>query len=379
MEAHAKASSSGDTAARDPFYGHRTMAEVAERMLMALFSCSHDSMVATADAKSVSSSSVPRLAHFIAYALYRTRLPLVVTYYALVLLKRLKTRYPVARGSSGHRLFISALMLASKMLCDDSYNNKSWTIVGQGLFALEEVNQMERELLTYLNLHLDVPMAEIAAFAAELEMYGAPPVTMDALCASVKSRAQKEAPTPAAEPPRPVRAATTRRRPSHQRAHSLRPDYWTHPSSAAPYNALSAPYRAESDWSLHHRTSRPNLRTSLPAQRNQAMHGAHGASMASMAPVPPRPLLPEPAPTDWNAMYAAANTSSWSMTTPGSMVSSTHMTPSTSSDMAPSPWTGLHSLGTALPHATAGYPPRPMPKWDEPRPEPPMPYSLYAP
>ncbi|KAF8136960.1 hypothetical protein EV363DRAFT_1534015, partial [Boletus edulis] len=36
-----------------------------------------------------------------------------VTFAALVLLQRLKARFPTAWGSSGHRLFISAFMLAS--------------------------------------------------------------------------------------------------------------------------------------------------------------------------------------------------------------------------------------------------------------------------
>ncbi|KAI9452195.1 hypothetical protein BJY52DRAFT_1109202, partial [Lactarius psammicola] len=31
---------------------------------------------------------------------------------------------------------ISAFMLASKIICDDTYSNKSWYIVGQGMFAL---------------------------------------------------------------------------------------------------------------------------------------------------------------------------------------------------------------------------------------------------
>ncbi|KAF8263567.1 hypothetical protein EI94DRAFT_1875857 [Lactarius quietus] len=47
---------------------------------------------------------------------------------------------PCCGGYSGHQLFISAFMLASKIICDDTYSNKSWCIVGQGLFALREIN-----------------------------------------------------------------------------------------------------------------------------------------------------------------------------------------------------------------------------------------------
>lgn len=87
-----------------------------------------------------------------AYALYRTRLPVSITHQALLLLTRLKQRYPSARGTSTspHRLFLSSLMLSSKISMDDTYSNKSWQVVGQGLFELREVNQMERELFAFL-------------------------------------------------------------------------------------------------------------------------------------------------------------------------------------------------------------------------------------
>ena len=81
-----------------------------------------------------STSPTPRLEHFIAHALHRTRLNISVTFAALYLLQRLKARFPTAKGSSGHRLFISAFMIAFKIICDDTYSNKSWCIVGQGMF-----------------------------------------------------------------------------------------------------------------------------------------------------------------------------------------------------------------------------------------------------
>jgi hypothetical protein len=36
---------------------------------------------------------------------------------------------------SGHRLFISAFMIASKVICNDTYSNKSGCIVGQNLLS----------------------------------------------------------------------------------------------------------------------------------------------------------------------------------------------------------------------------------------------------
>jgi hypothetical protein len=113
-----------------------------------------------------SSTPAPSLAHFIAYALHRTRLTTSVTFAALYLLQRLKTRFIAARGSSGHRLFISAFMIASKVICDDTYSNKSWCIVGQGMFALREINQMEREMCSYLEWQLNVEPGALKEFEA---------------------------------------------------------------------------------------------------------------------------------------------------------------------------------------------------------------------
>ena len=111
----------------------------------------------------------PPLADFIAYALHRTRLHSSVTFATLYLLQRLKARFPVARRSSGHRLFISAFTIASKVICDDTYSNKSWCIVGQGMFSLREINQMEREMCSYPEWVLNVKAEELAEFEAEVK------------------------------------------------------------------------------------------------------------------------------------------------------------------------------------------------------------------
>jgi hypothetical protein len=47
-------------------------------------------------------------------------------------------------------------MIASKVICDDTYSNKSWSIVAQGMFTLREINQMEREMCNYLDWELTV-------------------------------------------------------------------------------------------------------------------------------------------------------------------------------------------------------------------------------
>ena len=61
-------------------------------------------------------------------------------------------------------LFVSAFTLASKVICDDTYSNKSWSIVAQGMFQLREINQMEREMCQYLEWELNVDPVTLREF-----------------------------------------------------------------------------------------------------------------------------------------------------------------------------------------------------------------------
>ena len=114
----------------DPYYGHENTARLYAQFITHRFACPEYSPT--------SSGSNTNLPYFIAYALHRTKLHGSVTFTALVLLQCLKARFPTAHGSSDHHLFISAFTIASKVICDDTYSNMSWGIVGQG------VNQMGR-------------------------------------------------------------------------------------------------------------------------------------------------------------------------------------------------------------------------------------------
>lgn len=156
------------TTCRDPYYGYGPISLLSSSIVTTLFpptvSTPEDSHPMTDNGK-----RMPTLVEFIAYALYRTRLSDSIVHSALLLLTRLKQRYPSARGtpSSPHRLFLSALMLASKMSMDDTYSNKSWVIVGQNMFSLSEVNRMERELFGFLNSNCYVTKDELQAWCHE--------------------------------------------------------------------------------------------------------------------------------------------------------------------------------------------------------------------
>jgi hypothetical protein len=43
----------------------------------------------------------------------------------------------------GSRFLDCSFLIASEVICDDTYSNKSWSIVGQGTFQLQKINQME--------------------------------------------------------------------------------------------------------------------------------------------------------------------------------------------------------------------------------------------
>lgn len=183
----------------ESFYGHEEIARLSARYITHLFACP--------DLPPASTNSQSRLPYFIAYALHRTKLHESVTIAALILLQRLKARFPTARGSSGHRLYISAYMIASKVICDDTYSNRSWSIVAQGMFSLREINQMEREMCSYLEWELTVDNTMLTNFETRLREdfwntegpYPTYPLTMVSKRAA--RAAASAASTPVPEPP----------------------------------------------------------------------------------------------------------------------------------------------------------------------------------
>ncbi|KAL0578906.1 hypothetical protein V5O48_003097 [Marasmius crinis-equi] len=144
------------------YYGHEYIARLCTRFITHLFACPEYPPSSTLQLQA-------RLPQFIAYTLHRTNLHPSVTCTSLILLQRLKNRFPTAQGSSGQRLFISAFMVASKVIYDDTYSNESWTFVAQKLFTLREINQMEREMCNYLDWDLTVDNSTLSCFEDTLK------------------------------------------------------------------------------------------------------------------------------------------------------------------------------------------------------------------
>ena len=74
-------------------------------------------------------------------------------------------------------------MIASEVICNDNYSNKSWSIVGQGMFQLREINQMEHEMCQYLNWELNVEPGTLKEFEDMVRKDFAGPGPYPTLCA----------------------------------------------------------------------------------------------------------------------------------------------------------------------------------------------------
>ncbi|WVR07051.1 hypothetical protein IAU60_004090 [Kwoniella sp. DSM 27419] len=253
--ASASASSSRPPRSHDPFYGHEETALMAARFITNLFQCPN---IPTATAPG---APTPTLAHFVAYALHRTRLPSIVTFAALLLLQRLKKRYPAARGSSGHRLFISAFMIASKVICDDTYSNQSWGIVAQKMFALKEINQMEREMCGYLEWNLNVGGEEVLDFEARIRSEHGPRASARSALPPTSSPVESMVPSAVARPyPTPDTTPDPTNRPIRPVPSPYKPRAYQHETAF-----LSPPISPEHHASPHFTSSADSSLASSPA------------------------------------------------------------------------------------------------------------------
>lgn len=126
-----------------PYYEYESASRLCARFIRNLFKCTSEPMHKS-------------LSQFIAYSLYRSKLQPQVTYAALLLLHRLKTHYPKANGESGRQLFISAMIIAAKVLNDTTFANTAWVTISQNQFSHRLINQMEREMCRYMDYKLTI-------------------------------------------------------------------------------------------------------------------------------------------------------------------------------------------------------------------------------
>lgn len=110
------------------------------------------------------SRPLPSLRTFIATLVHHSKVPTATLMSTLVYLTRLRSALPVlAKGMpcTLHRVFLACLILAAKALNDSSPKNKHWARHTDGLFAVEEVNLMEKQLLYILDWDLRIERREL--------------------------------------------------------------------------------------------------------------------------------------------------------------------------------------------------------------------------
>ncbi|ORY50902.1 hypothetical protein BCR33DRAFT_712866 [Rhizoclosmatium globosum] len=121
---------------------------------------------------------LPPLSQFVASVVTRSRSAGAAVVVASSLLEKVRRRLPqTAKGlpCSAHRLFLAALILASKYTNDKTYKNKSWVAFTEGLFPVSEINLMERQFLGILDFDLSFTdddyltvMDQLAAYEARI-------------------------------------------------------------------------------------------------------------------------------------------------------------------------------------------------------------------
>ena len=120
--------------------------------------------------KTKNGTRLPRLGVFVSTVTLNLHIMSTTLITGLFLLSRLKKFYPQCRGvhDAGHRLFLAATLCASKSLYDEGTSNRVWA-ERNGYFDLKELNQMEKELLAFLDFRLYISREEYNEFVADLE------------------------------------------------------------------------------------------------------------------------------------------------------------------------------------------------------------------
>ncbi|KAI9209251.1 uncharacterized protein BJ171DRAFT_454227 [Polychytrium aggregatum] len=106
---------------------------------------------------------IPSLFDFIVQMARRSNVQYTTFLGSIVYMRRMREKLPSdcsGRYSAAHRIFLAALLLASKYLCDNSFKNKHWAEFS-GMFLLGDVNLMERQMLRLLDYDLHINIDEL--------------------------------------------------------------------------------------------------------------------------------------------------------------------------------------------------------------------------
>ncbi|KAJ3526762.1 hypothetical protein NMY22_g10042 [Coprinellus aureogranulatus] len=148
---------------KEPFRRFEVYGQMCARYLVYTFNCSSKLHMKNGN---TTQTPLHKLSNFIWYLFYRTKLPAPVIFSSLVLIHRLKCTVDASdRSIIGHRIILATTMLSAKYLMDRTYDNKSWRLASGRLFALKEVNKMERDMCALLDWDLTIDKQTLENFA----------------------------------------------------------------------------------------------------------------------------------------------------------------------------------------------------------------------
>ncbi|KAH8914689.1 hypothetical protein BT69DRAFT_1289851 [Atractiella rhizophila] len=171
------------TSSNDNYYGRKEISQLIERTVFKLFPKHRDTDSASPfrqlDPNAIPSSSSKggesddfawsskcneSVSHWLAWVLYRAKLPEFIIHHSLYLLHRLSSTYSFTMSTTDdllhRRLIFTSLILATKYSLDNSYTNASWSEASKYLFSVREISQMELEVLSWLGWRLGEPDLE---------------------------------------------------------------------------------------------------------------------------------------------------------------------------------------------------------------------------
>jgi hypothetical protein len=104
---------------------------------------------------------------------------------ALYLLFRLRARLAATMPnlpSSGRRLFLTALILSTKILCERTFRMEKWVRISGGAFPQAELIKMERQMIAALDWDLHIDLDCLVRFGRDVKaMFSGPGPYRDAL------------------------------------------------------------------------------------------------------------------------------------------------------------------------------------------------------
>ncbi|CAG8445071.1 10719_t:CDS:2 [Ambispora leptoticha] len=117
--------------------------------------------------RSFKNASLPNLLHFIKDITIKSKVSKMTMVVGLIYVHRLKRTLPAtARGDfdTPYKIFLSAILVASKYLSDHSLQNRNIADITNGLYSVKDVNTMERSFLGLLKYDLWVDVDEVKNF-----------------------------------------------------------------------------------------------------------------------------------------------------------------------------------------------------------------------